>query len=114
MAETAHPLRATGPDREPATGFPRSIIVLIGLAGAVVVGAGLRGAAEIIAPAMLALVLTIALDQLDPPKLTQRPTALFGAIVTVLDAIAVWLLAVPLPPPAPQDADAPTAPVGSS
>lgn len=58
---------------------------------------------------MLALVLTIALDQLDPPKLTQRPTALFGAVVTVLDAIAV-----PLPPPAPQDADAPTASVGSS
>jgi len=40
--------------------LPRSIIVLLGAVGAVVLGAGIRGAAGIIAPAMLALALTIA------------------------------------------------------
>src|SRR5262245_25321369 len=40
--------------------LPRSIVVLLGIVGVVLLGIGTRGAAEIIAPTMLALVLTIA------------------------------------------------------
>jgi predicted PurR-regulated permease PerM len=40
--------------------MPRSIIVLVGLAAAVIVAAGVKMAADIVAPTMLALVLTIA------------------------------------------------------
>ena len=42
------------------TAMPRSIMVLLGLVGVVAVGTGIKGAAGIIAPTMLALVLTIA------------------------------------------------------
>ena len=40
--------------------LPRGLTVVVGVIGVVVIGAGIRGAAEIVAPAMLALVLTIA------------------------------------------------------
>jgi AI-2 transport protein TqsA len=40
--------------------LPRSIIVLLGVVGAVAMGAGIRAAAGIVAPTMLALVLTLA------------------------------------------------------
>jgi predicted PurR-regulated permease PerM len=42
------------------TAMPRSIMVLLGLVGVVVLGTGIKAAAGIIAPTMLALVLTIA------------------------------------------------------
>ncbi|MFL6111349.1 MAG: AI-2E family transporter [Catenulispora sp.] len=42
------------------TGMPRSVMVLLGAVGVVVVGVGIKGAAGIIAPSMLALALTIA------------------------------------------------------
>src|SRR3954451_14702245 len=40
--------------------MPRSIIVLLGVLGVVALGIGMKAAAGIIAPTMLALVLTIA------------------------------------------------------
>ncbi len=40
--------------------LPRSVVVLLGVLGVLTLGAGLRAAAEIVAPTMLALVLTIA------------------------------------------------------
>jgi predicted PurR-regulated permease PerM len=40
--------------------FPRGVTVLIGVIGVVILGTGIRGAAGIVAPTMLALVLTIA------------------------------------------------------
>jgi AI-2 transport protein TqsA len=43
-----------------SSGLPRSIVVLLGAAAAVLVAAGVRAGAEIIAPSMLALMLTIA------------------------------------------------------
>ncbi len=49
----------TGPLSAPTT-LPRSIIVLLGILGVVAVGIGSKAAAGIIAPTMLALVLTIA------------------------------------------------------
>lgn len=59
---TPLPARAAsvGPEPGSSTAFPRSIIVLLGTASAVVVAVGLYRAAEIVAPAMLALILTIA------------------------------------------------------
>jgi AI-2 transport protein TqsA len=42
-----------------STAIPRLVLVMLGVIGAVVLGAGIRGAAEIVAPTMLALVLTI-------------------------------------------------------
>ena len=41
-------------------GMPRTVTVMAGVIGAVVLAAGIRGGAGIVAPAMLALVLTIA------------------------------------------------------
>jgi predicted PurR-regulated permease PerM len=58
---TTHARAATvGSDDVPSSALPRSIVVLLGIAAAVLAGIGIRGAAEIVAPAMLALVLTIA------------------------------------------------------
>ena len=43
-----------------AGGLPRSIVILLGIAGAVAMGVGVKAASGIVAPAVLALVLTIA------------------------------------------------------
>jgi predicted PurR-regulated permease PerM len=43
-----------------AGGLPRSIVVLLGIAGVVAMGVGIKAAAGIVAPSVLALVLTIA------------------------------------------------------
>ncbi len=40
--------------------LPRGVTIIIGVIGVIVIGMGVRGAAEIIAPTMLSLVLTIA------------------------------------------------------
>ena len=40
--------------------MPRIVTVMLGIIGVVVLAGGIRAAAEIVAPAMLALVLTIA------------------------------------------------------
>jgi AI-2 transport protein TqsA len=45
--------------------LPRSVIVLFGVAGVVVMGIGIRQASSIVAPTMLALVLTIAVLPVD-------------------------------------------------
>jgi predicted PurR-regulated permease PerM len=46
------------------SGLPRGLVVLLGMAAAVVVIAGMRGAASLLGPAFLALVLTIAVHPL--------------------------------------------------
>ena len=48
-----------------ASQLPRSIVVLIGVVGVVAIGIGVKGAAGIVAPSMLALVLTIAVLPVD-------------------------------------------------
>lgn len=45
-------------------GFPRAVVLLWGGAGAVIVVAGLRSAAGLVAPLMLALVITITVQPL--------------------------------------------------
>ncbi|HEX5916323.1 MAG TPA: AI-2E family transporter [Nocardioides sp.] len=49
----------------PTSTLPRSAVVLLGVVGVVALGIGLKAAAGIIAPAMLALVLTIAVLPID-------------------------------------------------
>ncbi len=56
-ADLAH--SGTGSGGTPST-MPRSVIVLLGILGVVALGIGTKAAAGIVAPAMLALVLTIA------------------------------------------------------
>ena len=51
---------ASGSGSAAMTAMPRSVMVLLAAVGVVVLGTGIRGAAGIIAPTMLALVLTIA------------------------------------------------------
>ena len=57
--EPAEPAKVEADEGESAT-VPRTVTVMLGVIGAVVLAAGIRGAADIVAPAMLALVLTIA------------------------------------------------------
>jgi AI-2 transport protein TqsA len=59
--EPARPATPTGEAGRGATAtVPRTVTVMLGVIGAVVLGIGIRGAAGIVAPSMLALVLTIA------------------------------------------------------
>jgi AI-2 transport protein TqsA len=59
--EPAVPARArVEPDAGDSATVSRTVTVMLGVIGAVVLATGIRGAAEIVAPAMLALVLTIA------------------------------------------------------
>ena len=51
-------------DGTPTT-LPRSIIVLLGILGFVAMGIGIKAAAGIIAPTMLAIVLTFAVLPID-------------------------------------------------
>ena len=44
--------------------LPRAVLVLLGTAAAVVVAAGLRSASDLVAPIVLALILTIAVSPL--------------------------------------------------
>jgi predicted PurR-regulated permease PerM len=59
---TPSPARSAGPGPEDGSSvaLPRSVVVLLGLAAAVVVAIGVKASAQIVAPVMLALVLTIA------------------------------------------------------
>jgi AI-2 transport protein TqsA len=52
--------RSAAPESPGGSPLPRSVLLLLGAAAVVVVGAGIRGAAGIVAPVVLALVLTIA------------------------------------------------------
>ena len=58
--QPADPARSGTEPGVVASTMPRSVIVLLGILGVVALGIGTKAAAEIVAPTMLALVLTIA------------------------------------------------------
>ncbi|MGZ8802157.1 MAG: AI-2E family transporter [Mycobacterium sp.] len=58
-ADTTDGAVTAGPGRY---GLPRALIITLGLAGSVVIGAGLQAISEIIGPVFLALVLTVTVD----------------------------------------------------
>jgi predicted PurR-regulated permease PerM len=88
---------STEPEAEPAWSLPRGVIVLLGLAGATVAVAGLRGFADIAAPVFLALMLTVAVNPLQ--GWLQRhgwPTwlAVLAALASVYLVLATLVLAL--------------------
>ena len=59
--QPTEPATSTGaPAGVTAALLPRGVTIIIGVIGVIVIGMGVRGAAEIVAPTMLSLVLTIA------------------------------------------------------
>jgi len=82
-----------------AGGLPRGLIVLLGLAGAVVAVAGLRVFAEILAPVFLALMLTVTASPLSSWLLRRgaprwaAATSLVVTVYLVLFALGVALAA---------------------
>jgi predicted PurR-regulated permease PerM len=74
-------------------GLPRGLIVLLGLAGAVVAVAGLRVFAEILAPVFLALMLTVTASPLST-WLIRRGTPAWLAAAALIVTVYVVLLAL--------------------
>ncbi|HEX8347391.1 MAG TPA: AI-2E family transporter [Actinoplanes sp.] len=82
------------PGAETSTiGLPRGLIVLLGLAGAVVAVAGLRIFAEILAPVFLALMLTVTASPLSS-WLIRRGTPAWLAGAALIVTVYVVLLAL--------------------
>lgn len=79
------------PDRKPA--LPRALLVLLGAAALVVVVAGIRGFAALLAPLFLALVMTIAVA---PLTHWLRSRGLPGWLSTLVGIVAVYLVLVVL------------------
>jgi AI-2 transport protein TqsA len=73
------------------TTMPRSIIVLLGIVGVVALGVGTKAAAGIVAPTMLALVLTIAVM---PIGRWARKHRWPGWLATLTALIAAYLILV--------------------
>ena len=81
----------------PAPAVPRSVVVLLGGAAAVVIIAGLRGMADVVAPAFLALVLTICAHPLRRMLAAHRVPgwlATTGVIVAVYVVLLVLVLSL--------------------
>ena len=86
----------TTTDRARPAGLPRAILLLLGMAAAVVVIAGMKGVADLLAPAFLALVLTIVahplrrwLDRWMPSWAASAVCILVVYVGIVLFALAV-------------------------
>ena len=59
--QPSEPATSTSPPADvTSSSLPRGLTVMVGVIGVVIIGAGIRGAAGIVAPTMLSLVLTIA------------------------------------------------------
>src|ERR1700742_4324257 len=72
--------------------LPRAVVILLGLAGAVVLVAGMRGASGIIGPLVLALVVTIAVQPLRGGLNHHLPRWLATLIVVVVvNAVMIGL-----------------------
>ena len=84
---------AAGQGSVASSGIPRSIIVLLGVTGVVVVGAGIQWAAGIVAPTMLALILTIAVLPVGP---WARRHGLPGWLSTLLALAAAYAIVASL------------------
>jgi AI-2 transport protein TqsA len=74
-----------------ATTLPRSIVVLLGILGVVALGVGIKGAAGIIAPSMLALVLTFAVLPIDR---WGRRHHWPGGLATLTALVAAYLILI--------------------
>ena len=75
-----------------AAPVPRIVVLMLGVIGAVALGVGVRGAAEIIAPAMLALVLTIAVLPLNDWARRHRWPGWLATLGALVAAYAILLV----------------------
>jgi predicted PurR-regulated permease PerM len=86
---------ANGAHRAPAGadagGLPRGLIVLLGLAGAVVAVGGLRVLAEILAPVFLALMLAVTASPIGTYLVRRGTPALLAAAAMVVTVYAVLI-----------------------
>lgn len=80
---------AMGPDLGPAPPVPRPILVILGLAGVFIVVAGLRSLSDIVGPAFLALVLTVAAAPLRPWAARRGLPRWVGSVLAILVIYAV-------------------------
>ncbi|GAB2698485.1 AI-2E family transporter [Thalassiella azotivora] len=93
-------LASTGPADAPATNaavtqpaLPRAVVVLLGLAAAVLVVAGMRSVADIVAPTFLALTLVITVHPLQRWMVAHRVPRWVATLTALL---LLWLLLVGL------------------
>jgi predicted PurR-regulated permease PerM len=86
---------STEPPAAPSWSMPRGLIVLLGLAGATVAVAGLRGFADIAAPVFLALMLTVAVHPLQG-WLQRRGWPTWLAMLATLASVYLMLAALGL------------------
>ena len=77
----------------PAWLLPRGVIVLLGTAGLIVTVAGIKSFAEIVAPVMLALMLTVAVHPL-PDWLRRKGMPPMLALIVALVAVYAIVLAL--------------------
>ena len=89
----------TGPARledEPHTSgiatMPRTVTVMVGVIGAVVLATGIRGAAGIVAPSMLALVLTIAVLPIGSWARRHHWPGWLGTLAALVTSYAILLV----------------------
>jgi AI-2 transport protein TqsA len=78
----------------PRAGLPRALLLLLGAAAAVAVAAGLRSAAEVVAPIVLALILTIAVSPLVGWTRRHGWPSWTGTALAMLAAYAIVLFLV--------------------
>ncbi len=80
------------PDTRATAAVPRTVTVMLGVIGAVVLAAGVRAAAEIVAPAMLALVLTIAVLPIGAWARRHGWPGWLGTLTALVAAYAILLV----------------------
>jgi AI-2 transport protein TqsA len=95
VQEPARPTGSPGEaDRSASATVPRSVTVLLGVIGAVVLATGIRGAAGIVAPSMLALVLTIAVLPVGTGARRHRWPSWLATLTALVASYAILLVLV--------------------
>ena len=87
------PVQPVPSDGEMSTGnpvtLPRTVVVMLGIIGAVAIGAAVKGAAGIVAPTMLALVLTIGVLPIEAWARRHRWPGWLGTLFALVMAYAI-------------------------
>ena len=93
VQEPAGATNSTGADDRgtPAT-VPRTVTVMLGVVGAVILATGIRGAAGIVAPSMLALVLTIAVLPVGSWARRHHWPGWLGTLLALVTSYAILLV----------------------
>ena len=93
VQEPARPTSSTGEAAREATAtVPRTVTVMLGVIGVVAVGFGVRAAAGIVAPSMLALVLTIAVLPVGSWARRHHWPGWLGTLLALVTAYAILLV----------------------